>query len=724
MFGSGGETSHERAVLGAGALSSTGARHRLSALSRFRQILGLEQERWFYWLPVLLSFGIGLYFYLPYEPDLALLVPVIPVILGLAFLLKRSMLSLLLLSSLLAISMGFGVAKLRTEYIRAPIILSGTGSVEVEGWIERIEKRSTGGYRVSMVPAKLGKYKPALIPKNIRIFVRLDEFHFSVGDYVATVAFLRPPPGPALPGGYDFARAAFYRQLGGVGFNTQPFVRGQPDLEPSIWFSIRLEFEKMRDMVGVRIKKHLDGQASAVAIALLTGRRDEISPDAKTALRHSGLAHILAISGLHMALMSGSVFWLIRAFLALLPGISLRWPIKKWSAVLAIFGALFYLSLSGGSAATQRAFLMVCLLYVAVLLDRPALSLRNVAIAALIILVFWPESMLNIGFQMSFAAVTALIAFYESWNAWFTRSVDNVWRFSLSGKIFYFFAGIALTTIVAGLAIAPLSAYHFGREAGYSLLANLLALPIFSFVTMPMALVSLLAMPLGFEAVPLQLMGWGVEVILAIAAWVSNLPGAVLYIAAVPQYAAILVGVGALWLMIWRRPWRYLGLIIIGAGLAFFGGGIRPDIHVSDNGRTIAVRNTQAGDGSFLLSAPKGSMRSYALARWLEKDGDARPPKIAARGLSFKCDASGCVTSVKNMVVAYARSVSSLKDDCQRADILIARFEVSADCPRPRLIIDRTATLLLGAHAVYIDGDQLVVDSVEGRRARRPWSRR
>ena len=687
-------------------------------------MLGREQERWFYWLPVFLSFGVGLYFYIPDEPKLWIVVPAFLAIWGFAFVFNRSIYSLLLLSSLLVIVTGFTVAKLRTEFVRAPTIVKRIGPVEIEGWIERVENRTSGGHRITMALVKADKIDAKVRPRRLRLFVRSKTLAVSVGDYVRTSAILRPPPGPALPGGYDFARAAYFKGLGGVGYSTKPLTVAATGVQPSYWFALKLKFEQLRVLVGARIGTHLNGQAAAVAKALLTGVRDDIAPTNKTALRNSGLAHILAISGLHMAVMSGAVFWFVRAFLAAFSRLALRWPIKKWSAILAIMGALFYLELSGASAATQRAFIMICLLYFAVLIDRPALSLRNVAIAALIILVMWPESLLNIGFQMSFAAVTALIAFYESFNARTLSSTESGWRYSLMGKLYYFFIGITLTTIVAGLAIAPLSAFHFGREAGYSLLANLLALPIFSIVTMPMALVSLVAMPFGLEALPLQFMGWGIETILVIAQWVSSLPGAVVYVAAIPQYAVIIITLGALWLMIWREKWRYLGLVGVAFGLHLFQGGVGPDIYISDNGRTIAVRSLTGKDGALRLSATKGAGRSYALGRWLEKDGDARSPKMAAKGEGFRCDAGGCVTFAKNLLIAHGAKTSSLKADCQRADILITRFKVSRNCPRPRLIIDGNALARMGAHSVYIDGNKLRVVSVERMRGHRPWRHR
>ena len=703
---------------------------------RLINILDGEQSRWFLWLPVFLGLGIGGYFALPFEPGVSVFVPCLIIFLALGLFRRRSIYAVLISGALITLILGFSLAKLRTELVRAPKIIKTSGVVEVVGWVERIEnisKARSKTRRLLIRVVAVDGIEAKNLPEHVRIFEKsrkrnvpvgdVSVGEISLGDYVRTAAILRPPPSPSQPGGYDFARTAWFQKLGGVGYSVKGFsvVEAKPALSWRLWAWV--EVERLRANVGERISSHLTGEAGAVARALLTGDRSQISEKTKTALRHSGLAHILAISGLHMAVMSGAVFWLVRAFLALSRRLVLTQPIKKWSALVAIFGALFYLVLSGASPATQRAFIMVVLLYVAVLLDRPALSLRNVAVAALVILVIWPESLINIGFQMSFAAVTSLIAFYEVWNGRRLGPENPQWAFGISGRIFYFFIGIALTTIVAGIAIAPLSAYHFGREAGYSLIANLGALPVFSFVVMPMALVSLVSMPFGLEQLPLQLMGRGVEIIVAIASWVSNLPGAVIYIAEVPLYALVMVVFGGLWLLLWQLRWRYLGLFAIGFGLAFFQASPKPDIYIGDNARTIAVRNLVGGHRETQLSAPKTSRRSYLLKRWLEKDGDARPARVAAKGVNFRCDFYGCVTRVKDYLVVHNRNAAGLDDDCQRADILIARLAIKRPCLHPKLIIDKSVTTTMGAHVVYIDGDRFRVESVETRRGRRPWSR-
>ena len=700
-------------------------------------LLDREQGRWFYWLPVFIGLGIGIYFALPHEPVLKSLLPLIISLIAAIKFAARSLSAVLLLGVVLATATGFVSAKLRTEWVRAPKIIETTGPVRIEGWVERIEIRAAGktgskpGHprlRISLRLARAEKIAADRLPIRVRLSGRFDKDQIRIGDYISALAVLRPPPAPSEPGGYDFARAAWYKQLGAVGYLKEPPKTISPDETKSLGLGLRVAIETLREDVARRINSVLGGSTGAIATALLTGARGGIPEGVKIDLRHSGLAHILAISGLHMVIMSGAVFWLVRALLAGSTTLALTQPIKKWSAVIAMIGAFFYLALSGASPATQRAFLMVMLFYLAILLDRPALTLRNVAIAAIVILLFWPESLLNISFQMSFAAVTALIAFYEVWNERQRQRqmerqwMSETWRTRQLKNGLDFLIAIGLTTIIAGAAIAPFAAFHFNKEAGYSLIGNMLVMPIFTLITMPMALLSLMAMPFGLEALPLKLMGMSIERITAIAAWVADLPGAVLYIPQVPAYALLSIIWGALWLIIWRQGWRYLGLIGIAAGLALSQSGARPDILIGDHARTIAVRNGETQDGYARLSAPRGSARSYVLARWLENDGDPRKPKESAKGKTFKCDAQGCMTVVKNLAIAHSRHPSGLADDCAVADILIARYQVKRPCSGPKLILDRRATERSGVHAIYIDGASIRVETVEASRGARPWT--
>ena len=356
----------------------------------------------------------------------------------------------------------------------------------------------------------------------------------------------------------------------------------------------------------------LPGQTGAIANALITGERGGISEATNQAFRDFGLFHILSISGLHMVIMAGAVFFCIRLALAAIPAIALSYPIKKWAAAGAMAGALGYLLISGSAFATVRSYIMISIMFLAVMLDRPALALRNVALAALGILLVWPESLFDPGFQMSFAAVVALVSVYE-WvrgreeerAAWRPRHVIR------AGLLF--FGGIVLSTLVASLAVAPFGIYHFHNTQQFAILANLLAIPICNLIVMPAALAALVALPFGLEAAPLWVMGLGIEVMVWCAQTVATLPGAVGRMPAIPTHAFVLMVTGGLWCALWHKRWRWLGIAPIVAGLVLAPTGRRPDVLVGRD-----ARPGRGADGGWHALGDRGArlqLRAGALAR-------------------------------------------------------------------------------------------------------------
>ena len=440
-----------------------------------------------------------------------------------------------------------------------------------------------------------------------------------------------------------------------------------------------------RPLQGRRPHQSGNGGDGEIAAALITGERGGISKDLNQAMRDSGLAHILSISGLHMVIMAGTVFWLTRALLALIPALALRYPIRKWAAAVALVSALFYLLLSGAAVPTVRSWMMMSIVLIAMMLDRPALTMRNVALAALAILIVAPESLFDPSFEMSFAAVVALVALYE-WLSQRERSdlgdVSPVWRALRKGWLIVLSA--ALTTLVASTAIAPFAVYHFHRMTQYGLPANLIATPIVSLLIMPMALLALLAMPFGLEAWPLKAMGFGIELMVRTGQWVASWPGAVTVLPSISGSALVLMVLGGLWLCLWQTRWRALGLVIAGVGLAVAPMGTRPDVLVEREGKVAALR---AEDGS--LALPPATLANYSVDNWLLADGDDRDATAAAANASFRCDLLGCIGKVKGKTVALVRQPAALEEDCRLADIVIAPFTVGKGCRAARVVVDR-----------------------------------
>jgi competence protein ComEC len=421
---------------------------------------------------------------------------------------------------------------------------------------------------------------------------------------------------------------------------------------------------------------------------------------------------VIAISGFHMALMAGGLFWLIRALLALVPPVALRYPIKIWAAVGALGIAGLYLALSGASVTAIRAFIMVTIAFLAIILNRPAISLRNLAIAALLILAVMPQSILEAGFQMSFAATAALIAFYERRTP---KKRFEGWP-PLIAVPLIFLIEVSLTTFFASLAVDPLSAYHFHRVALYSVIGNLLAIPVVTIVIMPLVLVTFIAMPFGLEALPLSVMDYGLEAMLQVARFTAGLPGAALPVPTFAPGAIVLIVAGGLWLMIWKGGWRWFGIISIGAGLALAPLGERPDLWVDRDGKLVAIRGV---DGS--IETANTRRGSFSLERWMEADGDDRPLEAVRGSRTFQCDEASCVAMVKGKLMSFVQHPEALGEDCRRADILIAGIPVTQPCPKPEIVIDTFSLREFGAQTLKITEHGVIKRTVREERGDRPW---
>jgi competence protein ComEC len=522
------------------------------------------------WLPVALGSGAALYFALPAEPPgwsawaalgvaAVLLAP------------RRAAGSLLAM-----LAMGFALAKFREERVAAPM-LARPVIAHLVARIDAVEPREDG-LRLLLSDPRSGAF--AVTPRRLRVALKGDTM-LHPGEWVSLTASLQPPPMPVEPGAGDFGRAAFFQSVGAVGFGyggARPVIAPRP---PDWSERMADRVEDLRWRMTRRIAAVLPGSEGAIAAALITGSRGAIADDDEAALRDAGLAHVLAIAGLHMALVGGGIFWLVRALLAAVPRLALAYPIKKWAAGTALAASAFYLVISGAAPSSVRAFVMLAMLLLAILFDRPALSMRALAFAAAILLVLRPEAITEPGFQMSFAAVAGLIAVAE-WE----QSRGRIAR----GRVMRYARGIAMTSLVGSLATLPFALFHFGRATHYAVLGNLLAMPLMGFWVMPAAALSVAAMPLGLETGPLHLLGAGIDAMLAVGRFVSGLPGAVSRAPAMPLSALVAIALGGLWLAIWRGGLRWWGLagMALGALLALLAP--RPDMLVGADARTVALR--------------------------------------------------------------------------------------------------------------------------------------
>ncbi len=679
-------------------------------------VLAAERERWLLWLPVGFGTGIALYFSLETEPWPYFGAIVTAFLLILAFAARRSpragaaMVAAAALAGA-AIMAGFAAAQLQTARTDTRMIDHPLGAVAVAGKVADIETLPEGT-RVTLAPDSIAHLDPGALPRLIRIKLRGTPPPLGIGDHLSVTAELMPPAGPAYPGGFDFQRQAWFRGLGAVGY-----ALGKPAVQPGAAGGLSGRLRAFRAALADRIRTALPGPSGSIAAALITGERGAIPSEINQDYRDSGLAHLLVIAGLHMTLVSGFVFFAVRGLLALIPAVALRFPIKKWAAGAALAAATFYLIVSGAAVPTERAYVMVAFGLGAIMLDRLNVSMVTVAWAAGLVLAIDPSALLGVSFQMSFAAVVGLIAFYESAGPYLSALRQD--RGTLGHALLHLL-GIGLTTLVATLATATFSIYHFNRFAVFSLIANLVAVPLAGFWVMPWAVASCLLMPFGLEALGLTPMGWGLDAIEWVAHWTSSLPYAVLDLPSMPDWGLVSASLGGLWLALWRTRWRYAGLAFILLGAISPATVTPPDILADEEGRLLAIRSETGG---YLLSSDKAD--KIAAESWLRAAGGvargALPaPGEAAEQGALRCDPLGCLWHHGRHLVALVREAAALPEDCRTADVVVALLPVRRGCRATALVVDRTDLRRGGAVAIRL-GDAIILDRANDRRGARPW---
>ncbi|WP_371346380.1 ComEC/Rec2 family competence protein [Ancylobacter sp. IITR112] len=675
----------------------------------------LDDRRGFLYLPIGFASGAALYFAAPDEPmAYAGWLPVIGFA-GLAFLARARPVAFHLLALLAVLSAGFAVAALQVRLMAHPVLGTTLNAVAVSGYVEAVELRPRGS-RMTLAVTRLERaHGDPLTRVRVTLAGRDPP---AVGSHVSLRATLEPPPGPAYPGGFDFGRAIWLDGIGATGY-----ALGRPQLSPALGpppagLALTTWLDRTRRAIAARIRAALPGEEGGVAVALVTGLRDTVPEAIEESMRVSGLSHVLSISGLHMALVASTVFFLARALLALLPELALYRPIKAWAALPAMASASFYLLLSGAEVATQRAYVMTLLVLAGIVLGRPALTLRTLAVAALGLLILSPRAVLDPGAQMSFAATLGLVAAYERFGFLFTLAPAKAGRWlSVPGR---YIAGLVLASLAAGLATAPYAAYHFQRLAPLSLLANLGAMPVVSFIVMPAGLAGAVLMPFGWDDPAWRLMGWGLARMRDISDLVAALPGADRGVPAMPAASLIVISLALVVLCLARTRLVALAPVLALAGLAIASMAPRPDLFVDAEARTVAVRGRD-GVLAFMGDRDRGVDRRFAVEQWLGADG-ARS-RFGSRDLTTAaaCDPLGCTLPLPDgRLVALSRDRESLEDDCRLAAVLVTPFAPPLDCPAT--IIYRDARMSPGAVAGTLRQDgSLALITARRSPGTRPW---
>ena len=633
----------------------------------------------FAFVPVGLGIGIGLWFQRPVEPgaaDYALAL----VGMALAALLWRLWEPVQPFAVFAAcILCGHLACGVRVAVVAAPM-LEGEWYGAVTGRIVGIDRSQSGALRLTLDRVWLEEVEPEATPARVRLSLQGDQRWLDPvpGAVVMATAFLSPPQGAMEPGAFDFRRMAFFDGLGAVGYTRAPVLLWQ---EPAAG---EARIGRLRAHLSAGIRAEIPGDPGAFAAGVLTGDRSGLSREAVEALRDSSLAHLLAISGMNMAFLIAFVFALLRYGLALIPPVALRVESKKVAAVVSLGVAAFYLLLSGANVATERAFIMVAVMLVAVLLDRRAITLRSVAIAATILLVWQPEALLSPGFQMSFAATVALIAGFGLVSR---RMEPGAWPRGAQLVL-----ALVLSSVLGGVATAPYAAAHFNRFTDYGLVANLLTGPVMGLVVMPAGAVAGLLAPLGLHGLPLAVMELGCRWILHVAHEVAALDGAVTAIPAPPGAVLPILTLGLCWLVFWPGRLRWAGVGAVVGALALWSLSERPLALIGAGG----IVGVMGAEGR-AISAPRGG--GFMVQNWLENDGDLASRAEAAARPGFVPGDGGLVFAFDGRTgLVLRRGEGAAPGACDRHAVIVLAEPAALDGPCLRL--DPAAMALSGTVAV------------------------
>ena len=672
----------------------------------------------------MLSIGILVYFALPFEPDwfAGILVVLIAVnafhLLGrYSFSLQRILQTFVLI--VLVAGLGFLSAQLRTAYIKAPVLTEEMRGVHVNGVVERIDRLDgRKGSRVLIKDVTIDTLAPEKTPEKIRIRIIKDQ-NLEAGQRISVRGELLPPPPPVMPGGFDFQRWAFYQQIGAVGYAYY---------EPKTIFEASFVSEGRIERLRKKIEKHIyalfenDRTKAEIVTALITGRKTQMAESDKEALRDAGLAHMLAISGLHIGLIVSAVFFFVRLVLSAVPYCALYLSTKKIAAITALGFALFYVFLSGASLPAVRAVIMMGIAMLAIVMDRNPISLRLVAFAGLVILLVLPESILSVSFQLSFAAVASLVIFYERTRAWWQEQYAQKGFFR---RCYLYGLGVVATTLVSTVATAAPGLFHFNHFGVYGALSNLFAVPILAILVMPCCLLAVILWPLGLDAYMFKLAGYGAQLILDIAHYCADLPMAVLHQPYIGIIGFVLWTVLGCIIWYWSRATRgaLIALTVICCTFLFVEK--QYNIVISSDYKLISFKDYKDGLLAYGRS-PRRFDKEYIAEFYGQKSKD-----YVSNKKHTACDPDGCLVEVQpNVHVQVVKFPENYVEACRKAAFVILDFPINAlsaqqkerGCRVP--VLHRFDTWKYGSYGIYVSPKGYVdINSLYSRDSyQRPWS--
>ncbi len=684
-----------------------------------------QGERWSLWTPVALGGGAALYFALPREPQAVVAFALLPVAAVMMIAASRWSRARVLTAALVLLACalgGFALGKLRTESVKAPVAGASTHPEWLQGWVVDVASPGQGGQRLFIAPYRIGDWAPGATPMRVRVTLR-GGYIPAPGEAVQMLAVINTPPQPASPGAYDFARDAYFESVGGVGFTLTPPVSWAAPYPPPKRLQLTMQINATRWALTRRIVDTLGLRTGGLAAAMTTGH-DAFIPKAQTDdLRAAGLAHIISISGLHMAIVGGFVFALVRFGIAAWPWLALRVPGKKVAAALALTAVGAYLVLSGWPPPAQRSAITAAVAFGAILVDRQAISLRALAIAAIIVILVQPEAVTQPGFQMSFAATAALVALAELWPHP-VREISVPWPIRIVQGAGAWLAAGAAASFVAGLATAPIAMQDFNRVSTWGLLSNLASEPISGFLMMPGLAIGAVLAPFGLGDWPLAVAGFAIDLLNRIAHVAATAPYALIQVASGPDWTLPVSFFGILWLCLWKGPLRWVGLPMALA-VQLVPKPAAPDVWAAADGAAVAVRS---GHDAILM---RPDVKLFGAELWARRRGLTPLETDAARDKAFVCDHWSCSpgpTAPLRVAAAWnvkrALKPGRLEELCGSAELVILRNDFRPEtCPAASLVLTGQDFDRGGSAELYrtAPGRWRVVWA-QDLRGRRPWT--
>ena len=675
-----------------------------------REQLSAQEVHAFLYVPFFLMFGDWIYFALYFEPSTWL--TVLTGMAAAACLLQRRRNTLIFLCGMLLL--GIVTSKLRETEVATPVLRGPTSGVTLGGYIANFSDRSNNARMLDVAVEEATGIPEGEQPLRVRIYAPQSEW-LEVGDYIKFKAYLAPLPRPVIPGGFDYARNLYFSSIGAGGR-----MIGEPEYvakDVPLRFEYRRFFRSLRQSINERMFAAIPGPLGHFGASMVTGDRFGIGDDITASVQISGLAHMVGVAGLHMSIVGGFVFWIVRAVLSLVPTLALRYPIKKWAAIAALLVCFFYMLLADSGSRTERSFVMSAIMFIAILLDRPALSMRNLALSAVIVLLVTPEECLGASFQMSYLAVMAIIAFHGWYRTvrakhlhaggWKARLWDHMKQAVITG---------AGTSVAAGSATGIAAANQFGRLEPYTVFANGFALPVAELTVLPPAVIAVAAMPVGLEYYPLKVMQFGLWFTMLISDWIVSWPGANLMVAKPNVFGIIALVIGAGLVCVGYGRFRLLGWPTMVLGLVLCSLTQKPSFMIEDRAANVAIANPQ---GQFVLAS---AANKFASSKWLQDNGETISVTEAAERSGWDCTTGDCFSDLAPMSVSYLREKSGQGVYCPPTDIIIADFPLHHQCREAKLVIDRIDVWRKGAHAITFNNGRFVVTTARDEQGERPWA--